>query len=324
MAAINAGASKGPNATEQELVITRVFDAPRELVFDAWTKVEHLKHWQGAPRGFTVTSEESDIRPGGGFRICMRSPEGVDHWLQGSYREILRPERLVFSHAWLDAAGKPTQETLVTVTFVERGKKTEMTLRQSGFKSIESRDGHRMGWTSAFDVLSEYLAKQDAQASNRTENSTALPREREVIITRIFDAPREVVFKAWTDPKQLAKWFGPKGFRNPVCEADARVGGAWHIVMRSPDGTEHPCGGVYREVVVPERLVFTNIATDKEGNPILDGLTTVIFEEHEGKTKLTMQTRATAVVDYAVEHLKGMEAGWTQTLERLAEELARS
>lgn len=324
MGASNAGTSKGSNATEHELVITRVFDAPRELVFDAWTEAEHLKHWQGAPRGFTVTSEESDIRPGGGFRICMRSPEGVDHWLRGSYREIVRPERLVFSHAWLDAAGKPTQETLVTVTSVERGKKTEMTLRQSGFTSDEARDGHRMGWTSAFDVLSEYLGKQDAQAFNRSESRAALPRESEVTITRIFDAPREVVFKAWTDPKQLAKWFGPKGFTNPVCEVDARVGGAWHVVMRSPNGTEHPCGGVYREVVAPERLVFTNIATDKDGNPILDGLTTVIFAEHGGKTKLTLQTRATAVVEYATEHLKGMEAGWTQTLERLAEELARS
>ena len=155
-------------------------------------------------------------------------------------------------------------------------------------------------------------------------SSAAPVREREVTITRIFDAPRELVFKAWTDPKHLARWFGPKGFTNPVCEADARVGGAWHIVMRGPDGTEYPCGGVYREVVEPERLVFTNIATDKQGNPILDGLTTVLFEENGGKTKLTMHTRATAVVDYAVEHLKGMEAGWIQTLERLAEELARS
>lgn len=155
-------------------------------------------------------------------------------------------------------------------------------------------------------------------------SGAAPAKEAEVTITRIFDAPRELVFKAWTDPKHLANWFGPRGFTNPVCEADARVGGAWHIVMRSPDGTEYPCGGVYREVVEPERLVFTNIATDKDGNPILDGLTTVIFEEHGGKTKLTLLTRATAVVDYAAEYLKGMEAGWTQSLERLGEELARA
>jgi len=158
MAASNARTSEVSSAAE-ELVLTRVFDAPRELVFDAWTKAEHLQQWQGAPRGFTVTAQESDIRPGGGFRICMRSPEGVDHWLQGSYREITRPGRLVFTHAWLDAAGKPSQETSVTITFVERGKKTELTLRQTGFKSVEARDGHRMGWTSALEALADYLAE---------------------------------------------------------------------------------------------------------------------------------------------------------------------
>lgn len=148
--------------------------------------------------------------------------------------------------------------------------------------------------------------------------------KREVVITRIFDAPRGLVFKAWTDPKHMARWWGPRGFTNPICELDARVGGTWRIVMRSPAGIEYPCGGVYREIVEPERLVFTNIATDNEGNPVLDGLTTVIFAEHGGKTKLTLQTRAVALVAHATAYLAGMEAGWTQSLERLAEELARS
>jgi uncharacterized protein YndB with AHSA1/START domain len=147
--------------------------------------------------------------------------------------------------------------------------------------------------------------------------------EREVVITRIFDAPRALVFKAWTDPKHLKRWWGPKMFTNPVCEVDARVGGAWRIVMRGPDGVDYPCGGVYREIVEPERLVFTNIATDNDGNPILDGLTTVTFEEQGGKTKLTLTTRAVALVDYAAAYLQGMEAGWTQSLESLAEELAK-
>jgi uncharacterized protein YndB with AHSA1/START domain len=147
--------------------------------------------------------------------------------------------------------------------------------------------------------------------------------EREVVITRIFDAPRALVFQAWTDPKHLKRWWGPKMFTNPVCEVDARVGGAWRIVMRSPDGVDYPCGGVYREIVEPERLVFTNIATDNDGNPILDGLTTVTFEEQGGKTKLTLTTRAVALVEYAAAYLQGMEAGWTQSLESLAEELAK-
>jgi uncharacterized protein YndB with AHSA1/START domain len=108
--------------------------------------------------------------------------------------------------------------------------------------------------------------------------------KREVVITRIFDVPRGLVFKAWTDPEHMARWWGPQGFTNPICELDARVGGAWRIVMRSPAGIEYPCGGVYREIVEPERLVFTNIATDNEGNPVLDGLTTVIFVEHGGNS----------------------------------------
>ncbi len=148
--------------------------------------------------------------------------------------------------------------------------------------------------------------------------------ELEVVITRIFDAPRALVFKMWTDPKHLRAWFGPGVFTNPVCEVDARVGGKWRIVMRDPQGNDYPCGGEYREVVEPERLAFTNIATDKEGNPIIDGFTTVIFEEANGKTKLTLQTRGTAMVDYAAAYLKGMEAGWTQSLEGLAKELARN
>lgn len=152
--------SPATKAAEPELVITRVFDAPRGLVFDAWTKPEHLERWQGAPRGFTVTAHKVEMRPGGAYRICMRSPEGVDHWLQGVYREIVRPERLVFTHAWLDAEGKPGKETLVTITFTERGGKTELTLHQTGFKSVESRDGHKEGWTSTFDRLAEYLAKE--------------------------------------------------------------------------------------------------------------------------------------------------------------------
>jgi uncharacterized protein YndB with AHSA1/START domain len=155
-----AAKTEPAKAAEPTLVITRVFDAPRSLVFDAWTKREHLQHWQGAPRGFTVTTDQTDIREGGVYRICMRSPEGVDHWLQVIYREVVAPERLVFSHVWLDAEGKPGKETLVTITFAESGRKTVLTLQQTGFKSVEARDGHKGGWTSALDRLAEHLAEK--------------------------------------------------------------------------------------------------------------------------------------------------------------------
>ncbi len=147
-------------AKDIELVFTRVFAAPRQLVYDAWTKKEHLEKWQGAPQGFTVTHSNSDVRPGGAFKICMRSPEGMDHWLQGVYREVVPPERLVFTHTWLNAEGKPGKETLVTITFAEVTGGTELTLKQTGFPSVQSRDGHNAGWTSTFERLAEYLISQ--------------------------------------------------------------------------------------------------------------------------------------------------------------------
>jgi uncharacterized protein YndB with AHSA1/START domain len=147
--------------------------------------------------------------------------------------------------------------------------------------------------------------------------------EREVVLTRIFDAPRDLEFKLWADPRHLAQWWGPHGFTNPVCELDLRPAGALRIVMRAPDGTDYPMKGVFRGIVVPERLVFTTIAVDAAGNHLLEGLTAVTFAEHDGKTRLTLQTRAVAIVAGAAPMLEGMEAGWTQRIERLAAHVAR-
>src|SRR5215469_3587930 len=154
-------ATKNIVKNETELEITRAFDVPSRLLFEAWTAPEHLKHWQGAPPGFTVISHEVDLRQGGKFRICMRSPEGVDHWLQGMYREVAPPERLSFTHAWLGADGIPSPETLVMITFTGRGGGSELTLHQIGFRSVQTRDGHKLGWTSTLDRLAEYLKHID-------------------------------------------------------------------------------------------------------------------------------------------------------------------
>jgi len=147
--------------------------------------------------------------------------------------------------------------------------------------------------------------------------------EREITITRMFDAPCAAVFRAWTDAGQLAQWWGPKGFTNPVCEIDVRVGGAIRIHMRSPDGSVYPMKGEFREIVAPERIVFTNIAVDAAGNPIIEGLTTVTFAEHSGKTTMTLHTRGRAMVDYAVAYLQGMEMGWTGSIDKLETLLTR-
>ncbi|HYT22372.1 MAG TPA: SRPBCC domain-containing protein, partial [Candidatus Polarisedimenticolia bacterium] len=107
----------------------------------------------------------------------------------------------------------------------------------------------------------------------------------ELVLTRVFDALRELVFKAWTDPKIVAQWWGPHRFTNPVCELDARPGGAMRIHMRGPDGTVYPMTGNYQEIVEPERIVFTSAALDAAGNPMFEMLTAVTFAEQGRKTK---------------------------------------
>lgn len=151
-------------------------------------------------------------------------------------------------------------------------------------------------------------------------NSAGVEAPRgELTLIRVFNAPRELVFKAWTDPKHLSQWWGPGMFTNPVCEVDPRPGGALYIIMRAPDGMEHTVSGVFKEIVSPERLVFTNNALDSEGNLLLEGLTKVYFEDQGGKTKLTLETSVVGLVEIAAQMIKGMEAGWSQSLDRLQE-----
>ncbi|HEX8235026.1 MAG TPA: SRPBCC domain-containing protein [Abditibacteriaceae bacterium] len=150
---------------ERELVITRVLDAPRSLVFAAWTQREHLVRWS-APRDFTITFCDGDLRPGGAWRSCMKSPDGTDYWVSGVYREIVPDERLVFTHVWDEEDGTPNRETLVTVSFADANDgKTKMTFQQTGFASTASRDGHEGGWTESFDRLTALLdTMQTSQA----------------------------------------------------------------------------------------------------------------------------------------------------------------
>jgi uncharacterized protein YndB with AHSA1/START domain len=146
--------------------------------------------------------------------------------------------------------------------------------------------------------------------------------EQELVLTRVFDAPRELVFKVWTDPKHVARWWGPHGFTNPVCELDLRPGGAIRIHMRAPDGTVYPMTGVFQEIVEPERIVFISAALDAAGNPMFEVLTTVTFAEQGKKTKQTMRARVIKTTPQAAPYIAGMEQGWTQSLERLTAYLA--
>jgi uncharacterized protein YndB with AHSA1/START domain len=138
------------------------------------------------------------------------------------------------------------------------------------------------------------------------------------VIIREFAAPRELVFKAWTDPKQLAQWWGPRGFTNPVCEWDVRPGGKIYDVMRAPNGDDYPMGGVFREIKPPERLVISCGALDKRGKLLFEFVHEATFTEKNGRTKLILRSKVTMTTPEANRYLGGFTGGMTSSLERLA------
>ena len=148
----------------------------------------------------------------------------------------------------------------------------------------------------------------------------AQPEPRMLVIARVFDAPRSLVFKAWTEPERLVRWWGPRGFTTPFCEMDVRPGGAFRFGMRSPEGTEHWLRGVYREILEPERLVLTWAWEDALGKPGHETLLTLDFAEHAGKTKLTLHQAVFETVTARNAH----QQGWTSGLDDLADYLAKA
>jgi len=145
----------GTELADRELVVSRLIDAPRALVFKAWTQPEHVARWWG-PQGFTTIFCDMDIRVGGKYRCGMRSLQGTEYCKVGVYREIVEPERIVFTFAWEDAYGNPCHELLTTVTFEERGSKTLLTLRQGTFQTTGQRDSHVSGWASCLERFAGY------------------------------------------------------------------------------------------------------------------------------------------------------------------------
>ena len=154
-------ASAGNNVLEADdrvLIIERVFDAPRDLVWEMFTKPEHLLHWMG-PRDHPAMSYEADPHPGGKWRGCLHSADGKDVlWQSGVFHEITKPERIVYTFQWdkrhIDDV---TFATLVTITFEEEGERTRMRFQQAYFNTKANRDGHNFGWNSAFDRLNDLL-----------------------------------------------------------------------------------------------------------------------------------------------------------------------
>ncbi len=322
-------ASKPP---ADELVITRLFDAPRDLVWKAWTDPEHLKHWWG-PKAFTAPVVKIDFRVGGKYLYCMRSPDGKDYWGTGIYREIVVPERIVATDSFADAQGNVVPaahygmsgmplEMLITVTFEEAGGKTKLTLRHAGIPGGPDRDGASQGWSESFDKLAGHLATLEKAAGTAAKDSSGftltLRGDREIVMTRTFDAPRRLVFEAHSTCEHLARWLGPRSMQMTSCEMDFRPGGAYRYVHRAPDKTEYAFRGEFREIVPPERIVQTFEFEAMPGHISVD---TLVLKEAGSKTHVTVTSRFSTTEDRDGMYSSGMEAGLRDSWDRLDEYL---
>ncbi len=315
-------------AAADEFLIWRVFDVPRSVLFAMWTNPGHLARWWG-PRDFTNPVCEVDARPGGRYRIVMRSPEGADLPLKGEFLEVEAPRRLVMTidcsehpvewhdliNPGRDRSVPPALVMMQTVTFEEEAGRTRMTIR-TRFDSAAIRDaavrvGMNEGWSQSLDRLEARIAEEVSATAGR-----------ELVFSRVFSARREVVFRAWTEPDQVVRWWGPRGFTTTTEVMEVRPGGVWKHTMHGPDGADYPNTMRYIEVARPERLVYTN-SGQKVGGTGVTFQSTVLFEEQaDGRTKVTLRMvfPSRAARDIVIREY-GAEEGAFQMMDRLAAHL---
>ena len=298
---------------EREIMGTRVFDAPRDLVWAMWTDPKHIAQWWG-PRGFRNTIHEMDVRPGGHWRFIMHGPDGQDYQNHNVYVEIKKPERIVFDHV----SGPVFR---ATATFEDLGgNKTRVTMH-SIFETAALRN----------KVADEYGAVEGMhQTLARLDEHLKRAAGEEFVIERAFDAPRDLMWKVWTDAEHMKHWFGPKGVKGIHSENDLRVGGTYHYGLQTPDGEVIWGKWVYREITPPERMVFVQSFSDKDGgvtrHPMApewprEMLSTIEFVERDGRTVVIV--RWTPINAFEAEWntfkagIPSMHQGWGGTFERL-------
>lgn len=324
-------ASQTESSSDREIVLTRVVEAPRALVWRIWTEPEHVPHWWG-PTGFTTTTQEMDVRAGGRWRFTMHGPDGRDYPNLITYLEVEAPARLVYQHGGEKGLEPVSFQTIVTLEELGPAR-TRVTLH-SLFPSAKARDFVE-GEYGAIEGGKQHLARMAEHAAALTG---AAGEARDFVLHGVFDAPRALVYEVWTGVEHLAHWFGPKGCTLAGCRLDLRSGGTFLYCMRFPDAPEHWGKWVFREIVPGERLVFVVSFANEKGEteraPFderwpLRMLSTVTFEDHAGKGRGTVVTLRWSALDASPEEQKtfdeghaSMRQGWTGTFEQLGEHLA--
>jgi uncharacterized protein YndB with AHSA1/START domain len=292
----------------EDLVIERVFDAPRERVFDVFTTPEHIQKWFG-PKMVGHPVAEFEARPGGKIFIGERNSDGGTLYLAGVVREIERPSRLVFAIHFAnekrERVSPPAQaslpaawdgEMVTTVALRAEGQRTRVTV--TAHKTDVTADWlvkARYGWGESLDKLG-YAIADDLKVEPQGE--------REIVITRTFHAPRALVYEALTNPKHVKNWWGPRQYGAASATGEFRAGGHYRYAQKGPDG-EVAFRGEIREAS-PARMVYTE---EFEAMPGHIAETTVTLEERDGKTFVTLRSVYQSKEDRDAVIASGMEWG---------------
>ena len=311
--------------SDRQIFMERVVDAPRDLVWDAWINPENIAKWWG-PNGFTTTIEKMNVKPGGEWVHIMRGPDGVRYANRATFMDVVKPERITFSHSG-GKEGAPSSQFESIWYFESLGNRTLVSIHMlfpsaaDRNRALESYDIIE-GGNQTLARLGEFVARLSAESMSA----------RDFAIARVLDAPRDLVFKAFTDPERMSRWWGPRGYTVTASKMDLRPDGSYLYGLRSHDGVNMWGKLAYREIDEPARLVFTTAFTDKAGNitrhPMnpnwpLQLLTTITFDQYGRGTMLSVcwSLLATATIEerraFNSAHAD-MCNGWSGTLDQLA------
>jgi uncharacterized protein YndB with AHSA1/START domain len=311
-------------SSSNEILLTRVYDAPVRAVWDAWTIPEQVEKWWG-PRGFTLTTHSKDLRPGGTWRYTMHGPDGVDYPNTTTYLVVEPYKKLVYDHGANDE--RPALFR-VTVTFSEANGKTTMamifSLPSPEAAAETAKFIKRAGGNATWDRLAEHLEETHAG-------------KQSFVVNRTFDAPIGRVFEMWAQPEHLARWLPPAGTTMRFLRSEIAPGKSALFVITGEHGAMH-VRAEYLVIEPPRRIVYTQQFVDARehlapapGAAVWPATlqTTVLFaEEAPDRTRVTVTSEphgdvSAAEVEAFVRERSGMTLGWTDSFDALEPLLER-
>jgi uncharacterized protein YndB with AHSA1/START domain len=280
------------------LRVSRVFSAPRETVFKAWSSAEHVKRWF-CPSGYSVPEATVEMRVGGRFEVCMRSPEGMEHWTKGTFTEVVAPERLTIDHHVIDPCGGGPLFRAVTevkLSAVHDGTLMEVVQTYTVFDAAQVEPmlkGAPEGWRQTLDKLEAEVARIQQANGGRSVVHGAFHLER------TYDATPEQVYKALSDETAKNRWFyGPQGWRPIERFMDFRVGGRERAKGRFEGGVTTTFDAIYHDIVPRERIVYTYEMHLDERKISVSLATLQIEPAGAGRTKLKVSEQGAFLDGY--------------------------